>query len=355
MAAWVEVTQDGRRPLRVMVADRLDVGRECDGLLLADERVSRLHLRLEMVDDRLVVADLGSSNGTFLDGERVATPVPVDERSLIRLGSTSIRLAPGMNDRPVAVGAGRSTVVGPSSRPVPARLAVDPTVRRSRIDLVASAVGEERPALTGGDRGDDDTTTILFSDIEGSTELATGLGDERWYRRLSTHNRIVEGCVAQGRGFVVKNQGDGYMATFPSARQAVLAAAQIQHRLLDVDDARPLVVRIGCHTGEAIRRHDGDLVGQHVIIASRVADLARGGQVLVSSITREITAARGDLPFGEAIRVVLKGIEGTHDVYDLDWRRLGSADRPSARRSAEQDGDPSPTASATGRLAEDDG
>jgi len=90
--ALIAVSQDGRTPLHVVVVDRLDVGRECDGLLVADQRVSRLHLRLELVDGRMVVADLGSSNGTFVDGLRVRAPVALEPLSTITLGSTSIRL-----------------------------------------------------------------------------------------------------------------------------------------------------------------------------------------------------------------------------------------------------------------------
>jgi pSer/pThr/pTyr-binding forkhead associated (FHA) protein len=88
----IVVTQQDRVPLQVLVEGRLDVGRECDGLLLADERVSRHHLRLEMVDGHMVVADLGSSNGTFVDGVRVRAPVVLGPHSTITLGSTSIRL-----------------------------------------------------------------------------------------------------------------------------------------------------------------------------------------------------------------------------------------------------------------------
>ncbi len=90
--ALIAVSQDGRIPLHVVVVDRLDVGRECDGLLLADQRVSRLHLRLELVEGRMVVADLGSSNGTFVDGLRVRAPVVLEPLSTITLGTTSIRL-----------------------------------------------------------------------------------------------------------------------------------------------------------------------------------------------------------------------------------------------------------------------
>ena len=62
----------------------------------------------------------------------------------------------------------------------------------------------------------------------------------------------------------------------------------------------PIRIRIGLHTGEAIVDADGALLGKHIIMAARIANLADGGQILASSITKEITSSRGDLEFGEA-------------------------------------------------------
>jgi pSer/pThr/pTyr-binding forkhead associated (FHA) protein len=87
----IVVSEAGRSPLHVHVADRLDIGRECDGLLVTDERVSRRHLRFEVVGERLVVTDLGSSNGTYLDGVRLRGPVTFEPESTLTLGSVSIR------------------------------------------------------------------------------------------------------------------------------------------------------------------------------------------------------------------------------------------------------------------------
>jgi class 3 adenylate cyclase len=72
------------------------------------------------------------------------------------------------------------------------------------------------------------------------------------------------------------------------------------------------------HTGEVIAE-DGDIFGKHVMLAARVGGLANGGEILVSSLVREIAAARGDLGFGEPRSVALKGIEGEHVVYPLCW------------------------------------
>ncbi len=357
MNPHVVVTQHGRRPLHVVVADRLEIGRECDGLLICDERASRRHLRLEVSDEGLLVIDLGSSNGTFLDGTRLDGPVVLDHNSTVRVGSTSIRLHPetpqgpsvtfpmsnvAPYSTPGSVADPRPTVaetipevqlLGAEMEPVIGLPAdAGQTVRQTGIELVARAVVEQRPPLGQRDPAGDDTVTIVFSDIEASTELATALGDEGWYRRLSHHNEIVESCVARGGGRIVKNQGDGYMMTFSSARRALLTAAAIQNDLGgdQADGREPIRVRIGCHTGEAIQNGDGDLFGQHVIIAARVADLALGGEVLVSSIAKEITAARGDLLFGEARSVSLKGISGSHVVHEFDWRRATPGPRASS-------------------------
>ena len=70
---------------------------------------------------------------------------------------------------------------------------------------------------------------------------------------------------------------------------------------------------------QAIVDSEGDLFGKHIIMAARIANLADGGHIFVSSITKEITASRGDLRFGPPQEMELKGIEGIHHVYDVFW------------------------------------
>jgi len=184
-------------------------------------------------------------------------------------------------------------------------------------ELVASFGGQI--SLPSGSA--DDTVTIMFSDIESSTELALGMGDHRWYEILTWHNQLVEQRVAAHAGFIVKNQGDGFMITFNSARRAIICASEIQqalHRQALADPTNAVRVRIGMHTGEAIRQDSGDLFGRHVIIAARVGAMANGGEILVSSIVREIAAARGDLHFGESAVVDLKGV-GDQTVFPVLW------------------------------------
>jgi class 3 adenylate cyclase len=302
----VVVRQAGREPLFVEVHGHLEVGRDCDGLLLADAQVSRRHIELRVTGGRLTVTDIGSRNGTVVDGKPLTGPVELRAGMRALLGTTTVELADsgGFSDR--------QTEIGESAEPE--------DLRRTSIDVVASAADDWRPApspLTGS------TMTIVFSDIESSTELATSIGDRAWYELLARHNRMMRDEVARFRGSEIKSQGDGFMMTFPSARSAVLFGVAVQRvldRQLRTKEGRALRVRLGMHTGEAVADPAGDLFGRHVIIAARIANLAVGGEILVSSIVHEITDSTGDLIFGPARRVLLKGVPGEHMVHEVDWR-----------------------------------
>ena len=98
---------------------------------------------------------------------------------------------------------------------------------RTSIDAVASAVTIERPDL-GSHTAPDGTVTILFSDIEGSTQMTERLGDQRMQRVLRGHNDIVRHQLAAYGCFEVKSLGDGFMLAFSSARRALQCAMAIQ-------------------------------------------------------------------------------------------------------------------------------
>lgn len=168
----------------------------------------------------------------------------------------------------------------------------------------------------------DGTVTIMFTDIEGSTELFERIGDGAARRVLSEHNQLVRGEVAAHGGHEVKCNGDGFMVVFPSAAKALRCAASLQRRFTDfqADQGRERVrVRIGLHTGD-IEAQDGDFVGRAVTLAARVADTAMGGEVLVSSLVRELAGSNGDFAFDDGRQVDLKGLTGPHVVYALDWK-----------------------------------
>ena len=184
------------------------------------------------------------------------------------------------------------------------------------VDEVAASVAEQRPSLRPA-AAPDGTVTILFSDIEGSTALNERLGDLRWLELLRVHNRLIRDQVQACHGFEVKSQGDGFMIAFPSARRAIECARGIQdavgRELGDHPDG-PVRVRIGLHTGEAIRE-ESDFYGRNVAYAARIADQARGGEILASSVVKQLTDSAGDVHFEDAREVELSGLAGTHSVY----------------------------------------
>jgi class 3 adenylate cyclase len=162
----------------------------------------------------------------------------------------------------------------------------------------------------------------VFSDIENSTGRGVELGDESWVALLEVHNSIVRRHVARHRGTEIKAQGDGFMLSFPSARSALACMIDVQRALGALARSRPtsgVRVRVGMHTGEVILGDDGDLFGRHVVMAARVAGTARGGEILVSDLVRELVEPRGGFEFGESREVALKGLPDTHRVHPVTW------------------------------------
>lgn len=190
----------------------------------------------------------------------------------------------------------------------------------SSIDAVASVVEEERPDLRGH-TAPDGTVTILFSDIERSTELNERLGDRAFFELLRQHNEIVRDQVRVHRGFEVKAQGDGFMLAFASPRDGVECSIAIQRALavrVDAGTSEPIRVRMGLHTGEAIRERD-DFFGRNVVLAARIAAQALGGEILVSAPLKELAGPVDDVTFGEPRELGLKGLSGIHTVHPVEW------------------------------------
>jgi eukaryotic-like serine/threonine-protein kinase len=203
--------------------------------------------------------------------------------------------------------------------------------RRSMIDRVLSWVEDEQLDLAGA-AAPDGTVTILFTDIENSTALNERLGDRRWLEVLRAHNSVVRHCIGEHGGYEVKSQGDGFMIAYPSARRGLECAVDMQRnlaRLADADPGERLRVRIGLHTGEAIREGD-DFYGRSVILAARLGDKAEGDEILTSSIVRELVGSSADVPFEDAGELQLKGLRGRQRVYRVVWEKPEGA-RPSLR------------------------
>jgi class 3 adenylate cyclase len=135
------------------------------------------------------------------------------------------------------------------------------------------------------------------------------------------HNRIVREQLSAHGGYEVELQGDGFLLAFGSARQGLLCAVAIQRAFSEHgkrNPGEPIRVRIGVHTGEALRDAD-KFFGRTVILAARIAAEARGGEILTSAIVRELTASTGDLHFGAEREAHLKGISAPQRLVLLDW------------------------------------
>src|ERR1700744_3336387 len=120
-------------------------------------------------------------------------------------------------------------------------------------------------------------STVLFTDIVGSTEHAEALGDEAWTAALDVHNEVVARHVGSARGDVIKFNGDGALATFDGPARAITCACAIRDAVQDLG----LDIRAGLHTGE-VEMIDRDVHGIAVHIAARIMALAGPGEVLVS-------------------------------------------------------------------------
>src|SRR6267378_5471023 len=127
------------------------------------------------------------------------------------------------------------------------------------------------------------TVTFLFSDVEGSTRLLQERGAAEYAKALAEHRRIVREAFGAHGGVEVDTQGDAFFVAFPSAQGALEAARAITEGL----KAGPIRVRIAIHTGTPHLSEEG-YVGEDVHKGARIASAAHGGQVLLSSETREL-------------------------------------------------------------------
>lgn len=309
-APIVTITGPGQPAVFVALVQPLEIGRDCGGLIVRDPAISRRHLLLVEVQGGVRVSDLGTTNGTTVAGAPLEANHSLVEGDIVCFGRSMLSLA----------SAGSPTALSPSTATGAASAAVDVDLRATSIELVANAVLSEslRPP-TDGDVG---TVTLVFSDIENSTTRAVELGDAQWIKVIETHNAIVRGMVARHGGTEVKAQGDGFMLRFRSARSAIACMIDVQRALAAHATAQPLEavrVRTGIHTGEVILGDDGDIYGRHVIMAARLSAQARGGEVLVSSLVRDIVEPRGEVQFGTSRTVTLKGLGGSHLVHPVRW------------------------------------
>jgi len=155
-------------------------------------------------------------------------------------------------------------------------------------------------------------TTVLFTDIVGSTQRASELGDRAWSKVLERYLRQGMEDVANYRGRIIKTTGDGFLATFDGPTRAARCACTLR------DQARGmgLGIRVGLHSGECIIK-EGDVQGIAVHIAARVCELANDGEVLVSGTVRDLSVG-SDVNFRDRGSKPLKGVEGDWRIYSVE-------------------------------------
>jgi DNA-binding NarL/FixJ family response regulator len=150
-------------------------------------------------------------------------------------------------------------------------------------------------------------TTVLFTDIVRSTELAIELGDRRWHDLKQRHHALVRRELARFQGEEIDTAGDGFLATFDGPERAVRCACAVRAAVQSLG----LTIRAGLHTGEVERQQQG-VSGIAVHIGARVAMAAEPGDVLVSGVVRDLVSGSG-LRFADRGAHRLKGVPG-------DWR-----------------------------------
>jgi len=223
----------------------------------------------------------------------------------------------------------------------------DPTYAQ-QAELIRAFVGQSPPPPAQEAPAASPFRTVLFTDLVGHTEMMSRLGDAQGRAVLREYERITRNVLKQHSGTEVKTMGDGFMASFGSVTRAVECAVALQRAMeernrgvgaqhagpsdtvLATDDdtvskggsqssrAAPLQVRIGLNAGEPIE-DEGDLFGATVILASRIAARAEGGEILVADTVRGLCSGKGFL-FADRGEFVAKGFEEPVRVYEVRWR-----------------------------------
>jgi class 3 adenylate cyclase len=255
-------------------------GEDADVRLGWDPSVSLVHAEAVQLGRHWLISDDGvSRNGTFVNGERVRGRRRLCDGDALRVGHTTL----SFNDPPL--------------RPRGATTISDPTS--------ASA-----------------TVTLLFTDLVGSTELMSRLGENASDRLRRDNFALLRGAAREHGGREVKSLGDGLMLVFASAIGAVSCAAEMQQRFAvhaGQGGEATAGLRIGLNAGEVITAED-DYFGAPVVVAKRLCDRAGPGQILASEIVRSLAADRSPYPFGGIGPVTLKGFPDPVSIFELGWR-----------------------------------
>jgi class 3 adenylate cyclase len=296
-APLVVVTEPQRTPLVLAVVGPIEIGRDPSGLVLLDPQISRRHLQIEAIGQRVVVRDLGSRNGTTVDGRPLSSQRALAAGEIVRFGQCMLRV---VGDHP--------TPPGPVE-------AAGQSRGQTSIDRIVAAVIAGGAGALEHDSG---TVTVVCSEVWDAAKRAAELGDARWHEVLAVHDQIVRRMLTRHDGAELHSHGDCFLTYFHSGRSAVGFAVDMQRAFAAHAAANPLEglrLRAGVHVGEAVSGDDGSSLRGLVTTAAGIATRARSGEVLVSSLVREIVASRGDQSFAGSRSITMSGLLGEFIVH----------------------------------------
>jgi class 3 adenylate cyclase/tetratricopeptide (TPR) repeat protein len=162
--------------------------------------------------------------------------------------------------------------------------------------------------------------TLLFTDLVNSTEHLERAGDETGQRLFRTHHKLLADAIEVSGGEELQWLGDGVLAAFASAADAVRCAIQIQQTASKPVGKIRFEIRIGIHIGEAMRREDG-YFGTAVVAARRLCDQAKAGQILCSTRVAEMLSSRQTFTFKDVGALQLKGLAAPVSTCEVVYER----------------------------------
>ena len=182
--------------------------------------------------------------------------------------------------------------------------------QRAAADLIRELMGVDQPADL-----DSVLSTVLFTDIVGSTERQAALGDRGWKDLIEDHHALVRDALARYRGVENDTAGDGFYATFDGPARAIRCALEVRDRVRDLG----MEIRAGVHTGEC-EVIDGKIGGIAVTIGARIAATTGASEVRISQTVKDLVAGSG-LVFEDAGEHELKGVPDRWHLYRVASER----------------------------------
>jgi len=191
----------------------------------------------------------------------------------------------------------------------------------SEVELFMGDLSKPIEDATGTLIANHPLRTILFTDLQDSTDMITSFGDAEAIRLFEIHDKIIREAIAKYHGREIKNMGDGFLIVFDDVSDAIKSAVEIQQRFEDYNTkapSKPLNVRIGLNAGQPVQR-GGDLFGMVVNLASRFCDHAEPGQILSSGVIYQLLKAEPDLQelFHERGKAYFKGFPNAMQIYEV--------------------------------------